>query len=128
VDIPGDVPDLWIDQVEEAGALHLLFEDGAVAGREGFHGDKEVGSGREPLGAVLGESTAWDNVVDVGVVRELPAPSLEDTGETREIGADETRVLGEVFEGGGRSLERGVVGRALMRADKGAQGLRDGEG
>ena len=30
VDIPGDIPDLWIDAVEEAGALPLLFEDRAV--------------------------------------------------------------------------------------------------
>ena len=68
VDIPGDVPDLWIDQVEEAGALHLLFEDGAVDGREGFNGDKEVGSGGEPLGAVLGESPTRDDGVDVRVI------------------------------------------------------------
>jgi hypothetical protein len=47
------------------------------------------------------------------VVLELPAPGMEDTSETREIGADETLVLGEAFEGGGRSLEQGVVGNAL---------------
>ena len=26
MDIPGDVPDLWIDAVEEPGALHLLLK------------------------------------------------------------------------------------------------------
>ena len=30
-----------------------------------------------------GEATARDDVVDVGVVLELPAPGMQDTGETQ---------------------------------------------
>jgi len=45
VDVPGDGPDLGIDVLQQAGLAHLGFEERAVEGGEGFHGDKEVGSG-----------------------------------------------------------------------------------
>ena len=82
VDIPGDGPDLGVDVLQQAGVAHLFFEEGAVDGGEGFDGDKEVGAGGPPGRAVLGEATARDDVVDVGVVLELPAPGVQDTGET----------------------------------------------
>jgi len=66
--------------------------------------------------------------MDVRMVLELPAPRMQDTRETRKIGADETLVFGEPFERLGRGLEQGVVGDLLMRADKVAQGLRDRKG
>jgi hypothetical protein len=64
----------------------------------------------------------------VGVVLELSAPGMQDTEKTREVCPDEPRVLGEPFEGFGRGFEQGVVRDTLMRADKGTQGLGDGEG
>jgi hypothetical protein len=66
--------------------------------------------------------------MDVGVVLELPAPRMQDTGETRELCPDETLVLGEPFEGERRGCEHGLGGEALMGADQGAQGLRDSAG
>jgi hypothetical protein len=30
VDVPGDGPDLWVDMLQEAGVVHVFFEDGAV--------------------------------------------------------------------------------------------------
>jgi hypothetical protein len=45
VDVPGDGPDLGIDVLQQAGLAHLFFEERAVDGGEGFHGDQEVGSG-----------------------------------------------------------------------------------
>ena len=45
VDVPGDGPDLGIEVLQQAGLAHLFFEERAVDGGEGFHGDKEVGSG-----------------------------------------------------------------------------------
>ena len=66
--------------------------------------------------------------MDVGVVLELSSPGVQDAGETREVSADETLVFGEPFEGERRGVEQGLVGEALMGADKGTQGLRDGEG
>src|SRR5262249_22922130 len=81
-----------------------------------------------PGRAVRGEATARDDVVDVGVVLELPAPGMQDTGEPREVGPDKALVLGQPLKGHGRRLKHGVVGEALMRADEGTQGLRDREG
>ena len=66
--------------------------------------------------------------MDVGVVLELSAPGMQDTSKTREIGPDEPFVFGEPFERLRRGFEHGVVREALMGADEGAQGLRDGEG
>jgi hypothetical protein len=78
---------------------HVFFEEGSVDGREGFDGDKEGGSGGEPGGAVLGESTARDDGVDVRVVLELSAPGMQDADETREVCTDEPFVFGKPFEG-----------------------------
>jgi hypothetical protein len=66
--------------------------------------------------------------MDMRVVLELPAPGMQDTGKTRKSRPDETLVFGEPFEGLSRGGEHGVVREALMGADKGTQGLRDGEG
>jgi hypothetical protein len=93
-----------------------------------LHGDKEGGSGGQPLGAVLGEATTRDDIVHVGGVLELPSPSMQDACKTRKGSANETRVLGEAFEGARRGLEPGLVGEAWRRADTRAQGRRDGEG
>ena len=66
--------------------------------------------------------------MDVGVVLELSAPGIQDTGKTRESGPDEPLVFGEPFECLRRGGEQGVVCEAWMRAKKRVQGLRDGEG
>ena len=128
VDVPGEVPDVWGDVLQQSGLAHVFFEEGSVEGRESFHGDKAGGSGGSPGGAILRESTARDNGMDVGMVLELPAPGMQDAGETRKVSADEPLVFGEAFEGERRGGEQGVVGEAVMRADKGAEGLRDGKG
>ena len=66
--------------------------------------------------------------MDVGVVLELSSPSVQDTGETREVGANETLVLGEALEGERRGVEHSVVREALMRAAEGSERLRDRKG
>ena len=48
VDVPGDRPGLRIDLPQQTGLVHGFFEEGAVDGREGFHGDKEIGAGGQP--------------------------------------------------------------------------------
>jgi len=53
VDVPGDVPALWVDVLQQAGLAHVFFEESAVDGGEGFHRDKEVGSRGSPRRAVL---------------------------------------------------------------------------
>ena len=128
VDIPGDAPDLGGDVLQHASVAHLCFEEGAVDGGEGFHRDKEVGAGGPPGRTVRGKATAWNTVVDVGVVLELPAPGMQDTGKTRELRPEEALVFGEPFEGRCRRLKQGLVRGALMRADEGSERLRDGKG
>jgi len=94
VDVPRDGPDLGIDVLQQFGLGHLFFEEGAVDGGKRFDRDKEVGAGGPPDRAVLGEATAGHNVVDVRVVLELPAPGVQDTGEPRQVGSNETFVGG----------------------------------
>ena len=48
------------------------------------------------------------------MVLELASPGVQDTGATREVGADETRIVGEAFEGERRGVEHGVGSEALM--------------
>jgi hypothetical protein len=128
VNIPGDVPDVWVDVLEQSGLAHIFFADGSVDGREGLHGDKAVGSRGEPDGAVLGESTARDDVMDVGVLLELSSPGVQDAGKPREVGPDAALVFGEAFESERRGVAQGLVGEALMGAEQGARGCRDGAG
>ncbi len=128
VHVPGDGPDVRVDVFEPLRLLHLLFEDASVDGRQGLNMDKEVSSRGEPLGAVFGEATPWDDVMEVRMVLELSAPGMEDAGKTGQVGADEALILSEAFDGRCRRLEHGRVGDALMWPDEGSEGLRDGEG
>ena len=48
------------------------------------------------------------------MVLELPAPSMQDTGETREICPEETFVCGESFAGFSRGCEHGLIRETLM--------------
>ena len=97
-------------------------------GERALHRDKEGGAGGPPGRTVRGKATAWNTVVDVGVVLELPAPGMQDPGKTRELGPEEALVCGEPFEGRCRRLKQGLVRGALMRADEGSERLRDGKG
>jgi hypothetical protein len=64
----------------------------------------------------------------VGVVRELPAPGMQDTEQTRAGRPAATLGLGEPFDGVGRGFDHGVVREALRRADAGSQRLRPSAG
>jgi hypothetical protein len=64
----------------------------------------------------------------VGVGLALSSPGVQDTRETREVGAEETLGCGEALEGERRGFDHGVVREALRRAEEGAARLRDGEG
>ena len=128
MDIPRDGPDLGLDVLQPSGVAPLWFEERTGDGREGFDGDKEVGSGGAPGRAVLREAPARNDGVDMRGVLELPAPGMQDTGEPREIGPDEARIVGQPLEGRCRRLPQGLGSHAWLRAEKGTQGLRDSEG
>jgi hypothetical protein len=128
VDIPGDGPDLGGDVLPQSGVAHVVFEDGAGERRESLPRDQEGGSGGEPGGAVLGEATARDAGVHGGMVRELPAPGVQDPWKARQVRTDTTLGCGAAFAGERRGVESGLVGEALRRAAEGSECLRDGEG
>src|SRR5262245_20881506 len=93
VDVPGDAPDRRVGRLSQGGLAHRVFEERAVGGGERFDGDKEVGAGGEPGRTVRGEPPARDDVGDMWVVLELPAPGMEAPGEPREVSADEALVV-----------------------------------
>jgi len=127
VDIPGDGPDLRVDVLQQAGLAHLFLEKRTVNGGERFDRDEEVGAGGLPGHAVLREATARNDVVEVRVVLELPAPDMQDARETREVCPDKARVCGQSLEGRGRCVKQGLVREAVRRADEGSERLRDGK-
>jgi len=128
VDIPGDVPDLGADLVQEPCLFHFVAELGSEEDGQSFDGEEEVEVGGVP-GVVLGrDGSSWDDVMDVGVVVELTSPGVEDTEEAWEIGSD---VLGIGSQDGhslGRGCEQGIVRGALVAADEGVELLGYGEG
>lgn len=62
------------------------------------------------------------------MVLQLPPPCVQDTGETRQIGADITRISGQFFDGSGSCIEQRLVGQALIAATKWPDLLGHGEG
>jgi hypothetical protein len=114
MDIPGDGPDLRVDLLQQASVAHVVFEEGTGDGGQGFDGNKEVGAGGPPGHAVRCEAPTGHTVMDVRVVLELPTPGVQDTGEPRQVGPNETRVSGEPFEGERRGGEQGIVCEALV--------------
>jgi hypothetical protein len=128
VDGPGEGPDLGSDVRQQSGVAHGFLEEGAGEGGERCDRDKAGGPGGPPGRAVLGEASARDKRVEVGVVLQWPAAGVQDAGAPWEIGPEEARVGGEAFEGRGRRVQQGLVGEALMRAEEEAEGLGDGKG
>jgi hypothetical protein len=52
VDVPGDVPDPWVEVFQQSGLAHVVFAERAGDGGEGFDRDQEVGAGGAPGRAV----------------------------------------------------------------------------
>jgi hypothetical protein len=119
-DVPGEGPDLGGDGLEQAGLAHLFLEAGAGDRGEGCPRAKEGGLRGPPRRAIFGESTARDEGGHVGVIREGPAPGMQDACKPRKLCAAETRVVGEAFEGESRGVEQGLGGEVRRRAEKGA--------
>jgi hypothetical protein len=128
LDIPRAGPALWIDGLPPSGLAPLCFEERTGDGGEGVDGDKAVGSGGAPGRAVLGAATARNDGVAMRVVRELPAPGMQDTGAPRESGPEKALICGQPLEGRCRRRKQGLGSKAVLRAEKGTQGLRASEG
>jgi hypothetical protein len=128
VDIPICLPDLGRDLIEEFALFHQIAELGAEDFGEGFDGEKEIESGGMPRAIGRTDSAPRNDVVNVGVVLQSSPPGVEYTEEAWEIAADVFGILGEFFDGMGRSLEQSEIAQALMLSYKRAQLLRDGKG
>ena len=88
-------------------------------GERALTGTKQWALEGRPACAGLGEAPTGHKGMDVRVGLELPAPRMQDPGATREVGAEETLVLGEALAGERRGVAHRVVREALRRAEKG---------
>ena len=72
---------------------------------QGHVRDEKSFAGRIPVAAVIGDSTAGDEAMNVRMVDELLGPGVED-GEHAYGAADEAAVVGKLYDGVGRSLHQ----------------------
>ncbi len=126
MDVPVGVPDQGVDRRQQSSLSHSFFEERAVKGCKGFHGDRDVGAGGSPCRAVRCEAPAGHHGVAGRMGLELSPPGREDAGKAGEGGADAALRLREPCEGLRRGVAQGLGGEAWLRAEKRAQGLRDG--
>ena len=66
------------------------------------------------IGPAVVRAPPRDDVMEVGMILELPAPSMQNAGKARQVGADEAFILGQAFEGLGGCLKQGLVGEPWM--------------
>lgn len=105
----------------------MLFEQSPVDYGQSLDRDKETGVRWHPRLSVRGESSARDQIMNVWMVVQLPAPGVQDAGEAGQMSAYVFMITSKTFEGLGRCREHGAVAHVLMTAYKGAELFRDGE-
>ena len=111
--VPGEGPALGVALLQQTSVAPLFFAERPGDGREGCDGAKAGGAGGAPGRAVLREAPPRDDRVDMGMIRELPPPRMQDPGAPREVRADAARVGGQPLERRGRRLQQGLVREAL---------------
>jgi len=128
MDIPVDLPDQGVDFFQQPRYADLIPELSPEESGECPDGEKEIGSRGMPGVILCGEGSPGGDVVDVGMVLELATPGVKDAPEAGEIGSYELLVGGQGFQCLGRCLEHGLVAKALVGPDEGAELLWDREG
>jgi len=101
VDVPGNLPARRVDFVDQPLLCHFGLEFCLEYLGEGFDGQVEGVAGRQPLFSVGGQSTGGDDEVQMRVILHLPSPGVEHGGKTWQLGADEARIFGQLFDGAG---------------------------
>ena len=109
------------------GALQGAAKEGAVVIGQGMDVDEELSAAGDPVALIETQTAGGNQIVDVRVVDQRPAPGVEDA-EHAQRGAEPVGVAGQVVEGLGRGGEEEVEAHLRVRAHPGAQGFRDGEG
>jgi hypothetical protein len=120
VDVPGGVPDLWVDVLQPSSCGDRLCVHGVVDGCEGRHRDTAVGPGGAPRVTGFGETATWDEGRNRRVILELAAPGMQDPGTPRESGPNAPLVLGEPLQGLGRGFDQGLGRAAWTRGGRDA--------
>lgn len=62
------------------------------------------------------------------MILQLSSPSMEHTGESRQIGADMLGIEGQFFKSARGCLEESLIGHPLIGAAEESQSFRQGEG
>jgi len=89
-------------------------------------GQKEVGSAADPTTAVGRETAAGDDAMQVRMMEQCLAPSVED-GEEAELCAEMLGIGGDRLQGLGCGVEQDVVDRSLVVMGYGGDLLRHSE-
>jgi hypothetical protein len=72
---------------EEVSSGEHLQDPSAEQARENADGEQEVGSAGDPALTIKGDTTAWDDQMDMRMVGERRAPGVEN-GEDADAGAE----------------------------------------
>ena len=134
VDNPVDEPEMRGDAVEELGSLRLkpLLEAVAEAAGKQLDGQQIrlalFGDAALSPCATIGPQAATGNdVMDMGMVGELPAPGVKDAKEA-EFASEVARDARNLLKGRRALIEEDLVEELLMRGARSAQLFGQGEG
>ena len=86
------LPNRGRDEGEEVRILQGLPELAFVNLGKRLHRQQEVRLGEQPGLTIRRQPTAWDEVVDVGMVSQIASPGVEDPHQT-DLTAHETRIF-----------------------------------
>ncbi len=127
VDHPVFLPDMGRDQIEQAVPLQVVAELGPEDGGDQLDPDQEFAFCGPPLAAVRTQTTGRDQVMDMGMVAAGLVPGVEHAGHA-DLAADETVVMGQFDNSGGRGLEQDRVDDLLVGTGQDSQFCRQGGG
>ena len=127
VDIPGNLPDIGWDSIQEFCLLHQIAELGFEDFGESFDGEKEIDSGGMPRAIGRTKRATANDVVNMGMVLQGASPSVEHAEEAWEIGTEVFSIEGKFFDRIRRRLEQSGVTGALVLAHERTQLFWDGK-
>lgn len=128
VHVPGGLPHFAGNLIEQPSLLHLVPELRPEDRRQSLHRHVEAGARRLPCLIPGRERPAHDDVVNMGMILERPAPGVQDPEEARQLAAHELGIKGELFHSSRRSRKQSGVRRPLIAPDEPAQLLGHGKG
>ena len=128
VDQPSFLPDSARYLVQQARPLH----QGAVLSpkdlRRRINRDEEIATTWEPRVSILADGASRDQEVHMGMVTEVPAPCMQNTGHAEFRRTDVFTVLGQLDQRTISGLEECFVTFSGMRSNEASKLLRNREG